>query len=172
MNKDQVKEGSVYAVKVSGAVVPVRIDNAYERLGRFNSFKRTHATAMGWKGTNLLTGREVRIRSAAKLRHELEKDTTSQRWVLKRSEERKVALALVKCMNNANGCRFKTTKEDWQELDAAVARMLKAGFQATEDNVKLIADGDEDEREEAFKAIDGFNETNVIMGRIFQRGAQ
>jgi hypothetical protein len=58
MKKEEVKLNSVYAVKVSGIIRPVRLDKA-SPLG-------------GWTGTNLATHREVRIWSAAKLRFELE----------------------------------------------------------------------------------------------------
>lgn len=56
MNKSEVVIGKVYAVKVSGNVVPVRLDSE-SQYG-------------GWSGTNLKTKREIRIRSAAKLRRE------------------------------------------------------------------------------------------------------
>jgi len=59
MRKEQVSIGKVYAVKVSGKVVPVRITReASSILG-------------GWYGTNTITGREVRIRTAGKLRREI-----------------------------------------------------------------------------------------------------
>lgn len=56
MKKSEVTLGKVYAVKVSGKIVPVRLDS--------------ESTCGGWNGTNLNTKREVRIRSAAKLRRE------------------------------------------------------------------------------------------------------
>jgi len=54
MNKADVVLKGVYVVKVSGRLVKVRVD----RISVFG----------GWYGTNLATGREVRIRSAARLR--------------------------------------------------------------------------------------------------------
>ena len=54
MKKDQVKVGGVYAAKVSDKVVPVRID-------------REHPNG-GWVGTNQETGKEVRVKSAQRLR--------------------------------------------------------------------------------------------------------
>jgi len=54
IRKRDVRVGSTYAVKVGAQVVEVRLD-AESRLG-------------GWVGTNLVTGRQVRIKSAAKLR--------------------------------------------------------------------------------------------------------
>jgi hypothetical protein len=59
MLKRDVKVGSVYAVKVSGLLRPVRLDREAGALG-------------GWYATNLSTGRPVRIHSAQKLRYELE----------------------------------------------------------------------------------------------------
>jgi hypothetical protein len=56
MQKHDIKVGSTYIVKVSGTLAKVRIT-------------REHARG-GWYGTNLATGREVRIRTAARLRSE------------------------------------------------------------------------------------------------------
>ena len=54
MKKAYVKIGSVYGAKVSGKVVPVRID--------------AESTHGGWTGTNQATGKQVRIKSAQRLR--------------------------------------------------------------------------------------------------------
>lgn len=54
MRAAEVQIGSVYVVKVSGRLTRVRVDSPC-RYG-------------GWYGTNLATGREVRIRSARRLR--------------------------------------------------------------------------------------------------------
>ena len=56
MQKHNVKVGSTYIVKVSGTLAKVRITREHDRGG--------------WYGTNLTTGREIRIRTAARLRHE------------------------------------------------------------------------------------------------------
>lgn len=56
MKKNEVVVGKTYMVKVSGRVVPVKLDSV-SRYG-------------GWVGTNTVTGREVRIHTAAKLRRE------------------------------------------------------------------------------------------------------
>ena len=55
MKKRDVVVGGRYYAKVSGSVVIVRLDreNAYG----------------GWDATNTETGRQVRIRTAARLRH-------------------------------------------------------------------------------------------------------
>ena len=56
MKKTEVAIGKVYIVKVSGVLAKVRLDS--------------ESPYGGWNGTNLGTGRGVRIRSAAKLRRE------------------------------------------------------------------------------------------------------
>ena len=57
MKKSDVTLGQVYAVKVSGRIQPVRLV-AESPYG-------------GWLGRNEKTGREVRIKSAAKLRYRI-----------------------------------------------------------------------------------------------------
>ena len=57
MQKNNVKVGTTYIVKVSGTLARVHIT-------------REHARG-GWYGTNLTTGREIRIRTAARLRSEV-----------------------------------------------------------------------------------------------------
>jgi len=54
MKKSNVQVGKVYAVKVSGSVVPVRLDSENPRGG--------------WDGTNVKTKKGVRIKSAQRLR--------------------------------------------------------------------------------------------------------
>ncbi len=54
MKKHEIAIGGVYAAKVSGKVVPVRITG-----------ESPHG---GWQAVNLQTRRAVRIRSAARLR--------------------------------------------------------------------------------------------------------
>ncbi|HOI56760.1 MAG TPA: winged helix-turn-helix domain-containing protein [Phycisphaerae bacterium] len=54
MKKSNVQLNKVYAVKVSGSVVPVRLDR-----------ENPHG---GWDGTNAKTGKTVRIASAQRLR--------------------------------------------------------------------------------------------------------
>lgn len=57
MQKQNVHIGSTYIVKVSGTLAKVRITREHPRGG--------------WYGTNLATGREIRIRTAARLRSEV-----------------------------------------------------------------------------------------------------
>jgi hypothetical protein len=57
MRKNQATISGVYAAKVSGAVVPVRITG--------------ESPYGGWDAVNTKTGRKVRVRSAARLRRRL-----------------------------------------------------------------------------------------------------
>ena len=59
MKRRDVVLGQVYAAKVSGRIQPVRLVS-----------ESPHG---GWVGKNEATGRQIRIRSAAKLRARLEK---------------------------------------------------------------------------------------------------
>jgi hypothetical protein len=54
MQKHNVHIGTTYIVKVSGTLAKVRLTREHPRGG--------------WYGTNLATGREIRIRTAARLR--------------------------------------------------------------------------------------------------------
>ncbi len=54
MKRQDVQIGSIYIAKVSGVLAKVRITG--------------ESPYGGWRGLNLATGREVRIRSAARLR--------------------------------------------------------------------------------------------------------
>lgn len=66
MLKAEVRFGSVYAVKVSGHLAPVKVLGE-SRYG-------------GWYGINVVTNRDVRIRSAQMLRFEVEKDQSTGKW--------------------------------------------------------------------------------------------
>ena len=57
MQKQNVHIGTTYIVKVSGTLAKVRLTREHPRGG--------------WYGTNLATGREIRIRTAARLRSEV-----------------------------------------------------------------------------------------------------
>ena len=56
MQRHNVQIGTTYIVKVSGTLAKVRLTREHDRGG--------------WYGTNLATGREIRIRTAARLRSE------------------------------------------------------------------------------------------------------
>ena len=57
MQKEHVQIGRTYIVKVSGSLARVRLTREHPRSG--------------WYGTNLASGREIRIRTAARLRSEV-----------------------------------------------------------------------------------------------------
>ena len=57
MKKHNIKVGSIYLVKVSGTLAKVRLTREHPRGG--------------WYGTNLDTGREIRVRTAARFRSEV-----------------------------------------------------------------------------------------------------
>ena len=64
MQAINVKVGETYLVKVSGKICPVRLNRVADDVQ-----DRNHVWKIGgWWGTNLNTGRTVRIMSAAKLR--------------------------------------------------------------------------------------------------------
>jgi hypothetical protein len=63
MRKADIAIGAVYAVKVSGRLTAVKILRASPRSG--------------WIGINQRTGREVPIRTAARLRREYDSDSTT-----------------------------------------------------------------------------------------------
>ena len=65
MKKSQIKIGGTYTAKVSGFVVPVRI--------------LSESPHGGWVGMNILTKREVRIRTAARLRREIDPTATPRK---------------------------------------------------------------------------------------------
>ena len=56
MQKHNIQIGTTYIAKVSGTLAKVRITREHPRGG--------------WYGTNLATGREIRVRTAARLRSE------------------------------------------------------------------------------------------------------
>jgi len=71
MKKNEVRIGGIYAAKVSDRLVQVRIE-AESRHG-------------GWDATNLATGKKVRIKSARRLRGEVDSPRAAE-TPLQRSE--------------------------------------------------------------------------------------
>jgi len=57
MKKADVQIGNTYIAKVSNQLVPVRLD--------------CESIFGGWSATNMKTGRQVRIKTAAKLRRQV-----------------------------------------------------------------------------------------------------
>ena len=72
MLQKDVQIGTVYGVKVSGSVAPVRIESTKESL--LSGKMRRH-----WSGTNLRSGRSIFIRSASKLRYRMIQ--VNQTWI-------------------------------------------------------------------------------------------
>jgi hypothetical protein len=62
VKKSEVVIGKIYIAKISGRFSRVRLDREY----------KGYTNRSGWDGTNLDTNRSVRIKSAAKLRHEVQ----------------------------------------------------------------------------------------------------
>jgi len=73
MKQADVKLGGVYAAKVSGKVVPVSIDAENPRGG--------------WDGTNQVTGKQARIKSARRLRYAMVKKNGKWRRMATGGEE-------------------------------------------------------------------------------------
>jgi len=78
MKKAEVKVGGTYAAKVSGKVVPVRIDAENPRGG--------------WNATNTATGKKVRIKSAQRLRGAVHPGTATRRAVAGKSKPMALAI--------------------------------------------------------------------------------
>jgi hypothetical protein len=67
MKGNEIEVGKVYAVKVSGKVVPVRIWRKCERFPKHRPYGVDY-----WEGCNCRTGRQVKILSAQRFRYEWE----------------------------------------------------------------------------------------------------
>ncbi len=65
MKAKDVKLGETYAVKVSGKIQPVKLTREANDFADRNGSRHSG----GWHGINQNTGRDIRIRSAAKLRY-------------------------------------------------------------------------------------------------------
>jgi hypothetical protein len=77
MKKNDVLIGQTYAVKVSGQIRPVKL-TAESPYG-------------GWIGRNMQSGREVRIKSAAKLRYPIKPGMNRGDVLLERQRQNRVA---------------------------------------------------------------------------------
>ena len=69
MKRGDVVIGGIYEVRVGRDLVPVRV--AHE--------ESTFGGARGWRGTSLVTGRGIWIRSAARLRRAMTQEEADQR---------------------------------------------------------------------------------------------
>ena len=75
MLKSEVVVGRQYRARIGGNIVTVRIDEVVETPGykatSLYSGRRTTPAKTKWLATNLATGRQITIKSAAKLRAEV-----------------------------------------------------------------------------------------------------
>lgn len=83
MKKSEVVLNRIYAVKVSGRVVPVKLMREVETILRRTAtwpYARK-SSGGGWIGLNLKTGLETRIQTAAKLRWECVQCAACKVWM-------------------------------------------------------------------------------------------
>lgn len=73
----------------------------------------------------------------------------------------------IDAMEGDNGCCFERSPEQMTELDAAFARMQRAGAVVDDAAIELIAAGEQTEAEAAFARCDGYVDVNRILGAIF-----
>ncbi len=116
MKKDNVKVGQVYATKVSGAVVPVRLDR-----------ESPHG---GWLGTTMTTRKEVRIKSSQRLRGLWPKKTMP--IITEKADDKGVAdtVAAVEKGNLAEGVTVPEAKKRGGRKTATKAEAVSDAMQA------------------------------------------
>jgi len=76
MKLNEVVEGKIYAAKISGRLVPVKIVRiAKKSIPSYDQFagRITYRETTRMAGVNMITKREVTIKSAVKLRFEVSK---------------------------------------------------------------------------------------------------
>ena len=78
-----------------------------------------------------------------------------------------VAKSLVEAMEADNGCHFELESSNWVALVKATEEMINAGWEAPQDEIELIAAGDQDEAESKFILVPGYNELNTALAAIF-----
>lgn len=72
MLKKDIAVGGVYLAKVSGKIVPCRVDAIHENFAM-------HKVSHSYHVTNLATGRKVTFRSAQKFRSVVKSDAVAQK---------------------------------------------------------------------------------------------
>jgi hypothetical protein len=88
MKATEVEVGQVYVVKISGKLVNVRIDSIEHTDGQKGTLgRRTISSKTRYAATNLDSGRQVCIKSAAKLQRKV-KTTPGLRNIAERTIER------------------------------------------------------------------------------------
>ena len=123
MKKNEVRIGGRYLAKVSGSVSPIRLD--------------AESPHGGWDGTNLDTGRQVRIKSAQRLRGEFNQHKEDQTMAKKQGTKTEAKGAKTKAAKTEKAvaktaepkARKKAERKDgtMSGLDAAAKVMAEAG---------------------------------------------
>lgn len=78
-----------------------------------------------------------------------------------------IAKKFVDTLSSDNGCRFELESSNWVALVKATEEMINAGWEASRDDIELIAAGDQDEAEAKFMLVPGYREVNEALAAIF-----
>lgn len=70
-------------------------------------------------------------------------------------------------MGADNGFRFIPTPEYRVKAELAIQEMINAGWEASTEDIELIAAGDQDVAEEQFKLVPGYPELTAALTEIF-----
>ena len=114
MKAKEVEIGGIYAARISGKIVPVRLESELDG---------------GWHATNMRTGKTVRIKSARKLRCP---------WPTEGATEEKAVSTGAKAVKRSTRANTGATGAKLSGLDAA-ARVLEEAGEAL--NCKQIVEG-------------------------------
>jgi len=82
-----------------------------------------------------------------------------------------IAHNLVHEMEADNGCKFDLESANWVALVSATEEMINAGWEAEQDDIELIAAGEQGEAEEKFHNVPGYPELSAAMNKIFNSPA-
>jgi len=122
MKKDEVKVGGTYTAKVSDKVVPIRIDRENPRGG--------------WDATNLVTNKQIRIKTAQRLRGKVNQPAQSAA-----EDDAAKAVDAVEKGDLTEGVTVPTTKAK-KKLTAAERKALVAQAQADQARQGAAADSE------------------------------
>ena len=78
-----------------------------------------------------------------------------------------IARQLIAVMSHDNNCTFELESANWVALVAATEEMINAGWEAEQDDIELIAAGEQGEAEEKFRLVPGYPELNIALATIF-----
>jgi len=79
---------------------------------------------------------------------------------------------LIRDMGADNNAVWTPTHEQNANLVGAVQQMLDSGWEASDEDIDLIAAGDQDEAEAKFSAMRGYKELNQVLGEVFEGEAK